>query len=107
MYILMVKAFGDFDCPYDIPVCCGADKHIMQRIRHALNNYCANHPKVGLDVKLIEDFKDFNSGLYASLHEVVSEEIADKIYAKLEEICSGDSVLIYGDIFEIQEILDI
>ncbi len=107
MYILMVKAFGDFDCPYDVPVCCCVEKHVVQNIRQALNNYCSKHPKVEMDVKLIEDFKDFNSGLYAALCEVVSEDVADKIYAKLEEICSGDSVLIYGDIFEVQEILDI
>lgn len=107
MYILMVKAFGDFDCPYDVPVCCCSDKHVAQRISQALNNYCSKHPKVEMDVKLIEDFKNFASGLYESLLEVASEDVADKIYTKLEEICAGDSVLIYGDIFEVQEILNI
>ena len=107
MYILMVKAFGDFDCPYDIPVCCCADKHVAQRIRHTLNQYCAKHPKAEMDVKLIEDLKDTNSGLHIALRETVSEDIADKIYANLEEICNSESVYIYDNIFEVQEVLDI
>lgn len=107
MYILMVEAFGDFDCPYEIPVCCCANEHVLQLIRQTLNHYCAKHPKAGMDVKLIEDLKDADSGLYISLREAVSEDVADKIYAKLKEICSSSSVLIYDGIFEVQETLDI
>ena len=107
MYILKVQAFGDFDCPYDITVCCSPDKHTIQRIRHALNDYCAKHPKVGMDVKLMTEFENPSSAIYDVLRDCVSEEQADKIYAKLEEICSYGSVLIYGDIFEVEEILNI
>ena len=107
MYILTVKAFGDFDCPYESIVCCCADKHMVQNIRHALNRYCANHPKVDMDVKLSTDLKAAHSGVYLALCAAVSEDVADKIYAKLEEICNSESVYIYDNIFEVQEILDI
>lgn len=107
MHILMVTAWGDFDCPYDIPVCCSSEFNTLKNIRNGLNNYCANHPKVDMDVKLIEAFKNPRSGLYEALCEVTNKEMAFKIYTELESICADNSVLIYGDAFAIQSVVEL
>lgn len=107
MHILMVEAWGDFDCPYDIPVCCSSEFNIVKSIRNSLNNYCANHPKVDMDIKLIEAFKNPHSGLYEALCEVANEDMASKVYTELESICVDNSVFIYRDSFSIQSVTEI
>jgi hypothetical protein len=107
MHILMVKAWGDFDCPYTVPVCCSSEFNTLKSVRNSLNDYCANHPKVDMDVKLIEDFKNPHSNLYETLCEVVNEDVASKVYAELENICVDDDVLIYRDVFTIQSVAEI
>lgn len=107
MHILNVKARADFDIPYIVSVCCSSDYETLKNIRNGLNGYCANHPKVDMDVKLIEAFKNPHSGLYEALCGVANEDAASKVYTELESICVDDNVLIYGDAFTIQSVTEI
>ena len=107
MFVLVVRCYGDFDESYDEIVCCSKDKRMIHSIEKSLNRFCSEHPKVEQDVSLKVEFENPKSDLFTTISEVVDEEIAIKIYSKLEEICNACSVYIYGDIFSVKTILNI
>ena len=109
MDILMVKAYGEFDCTYTAPVLGSSDNgNFLSKIAKHMNDYCANHPKVNMDVELLDDFNNNRDNLLFAVNAVVRNiDISNSILTMLKRICSSNKVLISDDIFSVEYVLEI
>lgn len=109
MFLITVRAYSDFDIPYDIPVIAVSDDKKSNEIIDTLNGFSKNHNQNGKDKKLSELLK--NNLLYKELSESLSSKIdehdAGIIIRKLTDICKNNNVFVYDDIFDILEVAEI
>ncbi len=108
--ILKMKAWGDFDEPYDINVAAG-DAQSVSEICTTLNNYCSMLPGCGQDIRLskyLED-DDYAERLVNMLtvFSRFSENQAIDFVAELNRLCNGINVCVYKDTFSVDNIIQI
>ena len=109
MTVLQVKAFGDFDYPYTVDVCCG-EKERIDQITKMLNDFCKSLPECEQDVRLSNYLN--NSKVerelrqWLILHNFSFQQAADFL-DKLTEVCENETVYIYKDTFSSNEIMQI
>ena len=109
MTVLQVKAFGDFDCPYTVSVCCG-EKERIDQIAKMLNDFCKSLPECDKDVRL-SNYLNNNKVVrelrqWLILHNF-SYQQAEDFLDKLTEVCENEAVYIYKDAFSSDEIMQI
>lgn len=109
MKILKMKAFGDFDSPYDINICAGEGNRI-EKIKEILNNFCKSLPGCEQDVSLSIYLADdhYFATLTAQLVNAgcFSDEKAKDFVTMVYNQCIS-SVYVYKDTFEAELITEI
>ena len=109
MFLITVRAYSDFDIPYDIPVIAVGNNKKLNEIIDTLNGFSKNHNQNGEDKKLSELLKDnlLYKELNESLNSKIDEHDADIIIRKLTDVCKNNNVFVYDDIFNILEVTEI
>lgn len=109
MFLITVRAYSEFDIPYDIPVIAVGNNKKSNEIIDTLNSFSKNHNQNGEDKKLSEVLE--NNLLHKELNELLSQKInehdADVIVRRLTDICRNNAVFVYDDIFDILEVTEI
>ena len=60
MYILTVRAFADFDIPYNVNITAFESSVRVNALKDKLNELISNHPKVDCDIRISEILEDEN-----------------------------------------------
>ena len=105
--ILKMKAYGDFDEPYDINIAAGNRDKVLG-VCGILISFCELLPGCSQDVKLAkylndEEYVDRLMGMLIML-SCFSTQQAKMFIEKLRSLCDGPSVYVYKDTFSVDEI---
>lgn len=109
MHVLTVRAFGDFDSPYEINVCASTNKELLNHVANTLNSACKNHPECNNDCPFIDilDTGKFKREIMLNLTDKMSREQATNIIDIVYDICKHNSVYIYPEVFVVDTVLTI
>lgn len=108
--ILKMKAFGDFEVPYEIDVAAG-DHDRVHKISEVLNNYCKTLPGCAQDVKLAMylDNRDYADKLAHQFigRGIFSTQQAIDFVEGLKHLCEGHYVYVYEDVFTVNNVVQV
>ena len=110
MYILIVKAFADFDIPYSVNV--GAFNSIVRVnvLRDNLNEWVNKHPKVNNDIRISDIFEndkykdEFTEICRFALESAIPMSDIISFTETCFEIFEKNYVYLNSDIFSVEEI---
>lgn len=108
--ILQIRAYGDFNEPYEINIAAGDSEKIYSVCR-VLNTFCRNLPGCDQDVKLSTYLEDheYIDQLTDRLVErnLFSKQQAVLFVEKLNGLCKGNSVYVYENAFRVDDVVQI
>lgn len=113
MYILKVKAFADFDIPYDINLAVFSDSLRANYIRDSLNDWVNKQPKVNQDVRFFnivadDDIRnDFLLAITSALANWFDRNQIASFVTNYFEVIRNNYVYLNNDIFKVEEIQDL
>ncbi len=111
MFILKVRAFGDFDVSYDIDLAVFEEKEKSDESCKVLNEFCRSLDGCNQDIKLSKYL--VHSNWVEKLKKALEEntEMCDSQISSLVQIlvslCKENSIYIYPDIFFVNTIMGI
>ena len=107
MTILKVKAFADFDAPYEINIGVG-DNGRVRNICEILNNFCKQLPSLDQDIKLsiYLDEIEYSNIL---IHRLIDSghfttRRAMNFVEELKEVCEHNWVYVNDNIFTVEDV---
>lgn len=110
MYILKVKAFADFDIPYDINISVFGDLSTVEYLRDTLNKYISECSVVDQDIlfsKLMENKEEadkFCGRVRFAFTGMLDYEALNSFVDTIFSICKNNCVYINTNIFSIEEV---
>ena len=108
--ILKMRAWADFDMPYEIDIAAG-DFDRVYKFSRVLNTFCRQLPGCAQDVKLskyLED-KEYAEQLMHQFigFELLSTKQAITFVEKLKSLCKGHNVYVYENAFIVNDVVQI
>ena len=111
MYIISVKAFADFDIPYDSELAVIENEVVVKELCSVLNDFCAGLDGCHQDVRLIKYLgdKEWVDKLANELNEKTKIDKSNIGYfiEKLVSVCDSECVYIYPNIFSAKWIMSL
>ena len=111
MVIMRVKAFADFDIPYEIDLAVLEKKEVADEICKVLNGFCERLEGCHQDVKLMKYLahKDWVDKLAKELREntKIDKYQVNLFIENLISVCEENYVYIYPDIFSVKWIMNL
>ena len=113
MYILKVKAFADFDIPYDINIAVFSNSFQANYVRDELNNWIRNQSNINQDIRLIKILEnndiqnEFLLTITSALANWYNRNQIASFVTNFFEVIKNNYIYLNTSIFIVEEILDL
>ena len=109
MYILKLKAIGDYNTKYFINISTSNDAQFIIDVKIALNNFCSSLEGVDTCIRMSrylceeEIEKKFNDFILPLMEYYRAKQLFDKI----KDVCDKNYVYLCSDSFELEDVVSL